>query len=96
MDGIIISVRNQTNILDTTLTQNIKPLLLEFADIFDAAVSNQTALSQLIVSLNVVQGNVTVATNAAEEIGKPLTRITMTSFITVSVNEYNKRRTLFI
>lgn len=84
VDNIISSVRNQTNNLESTLTQKIRPQLVELADIFDQAVSNQTALSQLIVSLNVVQGNVTVATNAAGDIRRPLMRVTMTSFLTVS------------
>lgn len=84
VDTIISSVRNQTNTLETTLTLKIRPQLVELADIFDQAVSNQTALSQLILSLNVVQGNVTVATNAAIDIRRPLMHVTMTAFLTVS------------
>jgi protein tweety len=52
------------------------------ADIFDRPASNQTALSQLILALNVVQGNVTSATNAASDIRRPLMGIHMTNFLT--------------
>lgn len=85
VDNIIISVRNQTNILENTLSQRIRPQLVELADIFDQPASNQTALSLLIISLNSVQGNVTVATNAAGDIRRPLMGITMSSFIEVSI-----------
>lgn len=84
VDNIISSVRNQTNILENTLSQRIRPQLVELADIFDQPASNQTALSLLIISLNVVQGNVTVATNAAGDIRRPLMGITMSSFLAVS------------
>ncbi|XP_037027508.1 protein tweety-like isoform X1 [Bradysia coprophila] len=81
VDNIISSVRNQTNILENTLSQRIRPQLVELADIFDQPASNQTALSLLIISLNAVQGNVTVATNAAGDIRRPLMGITMSSFL---------------
>lgn len=84
VDNIISSVRNQTNTLENTLSQRIRPQLVELADIFDQPASNQTALSLLIISLNSVQGNVTVATNAAGDIRRPLMGITMSSFLTVS------------
>lgn len=83
VDTIISSVRNQTHALENTLTNNIRPQLVELADIFDQPASNQTALSQLIVSLNIVQGNVTIAKNAAGDIRRPLTEVTMTAFLTV-------------
>lgn len=88
MDNIISSVRNQTNILENTLSQRIRPQLVELADIFDQPASNQTALSLLIISLNSVQGNVTVATNAAGDIRRPLMGITMSSFLTVSTSTF--------
>lgn len=84
VDNIVSSVRNHTNILENTLSQKIRPQLVELADIFDQAASNQTALSLLIMALKVVQGNVTIATNAAGDIRRPLMGITMTSFLTVS------------
>lgn len=84
VDNIISSVRNQTNTLENTLSQRIRPQLVELADIFDQPASNQTALSLLIISLNSVQGNVTIATNAAGDIRRPLMGITMSSFLTVS------------
>lgn len=86
VDNIISSVRNQTNTLENTLSQRIRPQLVELADIFDQPASNQTALSLLIISLNSVQGNVTVATNAAGDIRRPLMGITMSSFLTVSTH----------
>lgn len=84
VDNIVSSVRNQTNILENTLSQKIRPQLVELADIFDQPASNQTALSQLLISLNIVQGNVTVATNAAGDIRRPLMGVTMSAFLNVS------------
>lgn len=74
----------QTNTLEFTLTQKIRPQLVELADIFDHPASNQTALSQLFISLNTVQGNVTLATNAASDIRRPLMGISMQGFLNVS------------
>lgn len=84
VDTIVSGVRNQTTILESTLSQKIRPQLSELADIFDNPISNQTALSQLLVSLSIVQGNVTVATNAAGDIRRPLMGVTMTVFLGVS------------
>lgn len=92
VDNIISSVRNQTHILENTLSQRIRPQLVELADIFDQPASNQTALSLLIISLNSVQGNVTVATNAAGDIRRPLMGITMSSFLAVSVTSLPKSK----
>ena len=83
MDNIISSVRNSTQILESTLANKIRPQLVELADIFDQPASNQTALSQLILSLNIVQGNVTTAKNAATDIRRPLMQVTITSFLSV-------------
>lgn len=83
VDNIISSVRNQTLILEHTLGQKILPQITELEDIFDQPASNQTALSQLILSLNVVKGNVTVAKDEAFDIRKPLMRVTMTSILSV-------------
>lgn len=83
VDNIVSSVRNQTNILENTLSQKIRPQLVELADIFDQPASNQTALSLLLTSLKIVQGNVTVATSAAGDIRRPLMGIAMSSFLTV-------------
>lgn len=84
VDSIVSGVRNQTHILETTLSQKIRPQLVELADIFDSPIKNQTALSQLLVSLNVVQGNVTLANNAAGDIRRPLMGVRMTAFLAVS------------
>lgn len=83
VDNIISSVRNQTQILESTLATKIRPQLVQLADIFDQPASNQTALSQLIVSLNIVQGNATIAKNAAADIRRPLMQVTITSFLSV-------------
>lgn len=83
VDNLVTTIRNQTHILENTLTNRIRPQLVELADIFDQPVSNQTALSKLFVSLNIVQGNVTLATNAASDIRRPLMGISMTHFLTV-------------
>lgn len=84
VDNIISSVRNQTHILESTLANKIRPQLVELADIFDQPASNQTALSQLILSLNIVQGNVTTAKNAAADIRRPLMQVTISTFLSVS------------
>lgn len=57
---------------------------MELADAFDKPVNNQSALSTLFISLNVVQGNVTLATNAAGDIRRPLMGLSMTEFLSVS------------
>lgn len=79
------SVRNQTNALEHTLTQKIRPQLTELADIFDEPVSNQTALSMLISSLDMVQKNITIATNAAGDIRRPLMGISLNHILNVSI-----------
>lgn len=84
VDNIISSVRNQTQILESTLANKIRPQLVELADIFDQPASNQTALSQLILSLNIVQGNVSNAKNAAADIRRPLMQVTISSILSVS------------
>lgn len=84
VDTLVTTVRNQTLILENTLKNRIRPQLVELADIFDQPVTNSTALSILFVSLNIVQGNVTLATNAASDIRRPLTSVTMTKFLSVS------------
>lgn len=85
VDNIISMVRNQTHKLESTLSNNIQPQLAELRDIFDGPASNQTALSQLILSLTNVQENVTAATNAAGDIRRPLMQVTMTSFLAVNI-----------
>lgn len=88
VDNIISSVRNSTQILESTLANKIRPQLVELADIFDQPASNQTALSQLILSLNIVQGNVSTAKNAATDIRRPLMQVTITSFLSVRLSFY--------
>lgn len=83
VDNLVSSVRNQTNALEHTLTQKIRPQLTELADIFDEPVSNQTALSMLINSLDMVQKNITIATNAAGDIRRPLMGISLNHILNV-------------
>lgn len=85
VDNIISMVRNHTHRLENTLAYNIQPQLAELRDIFDGPASNQTALSQLILSLTNVQDNVTQATNAASDIRRPLVEVTMTSILAVII-----------
>lgn len=84
VDNLVSSVRNQTNALEHTLTQKIRPQLTELGDIFDEPVSNQTALSMLINSLEMVQKNITIATNAAGDIRRPLMGISLNHILNVS------------
>lgn len=63
----------------------IRPQLIELEDIFDSPTLNQTALKMLILSLNAVQGNVTIANNAAGDIRRPLMGINMAAFLNVSL-----------
>lgn len=84
VDNIVSGVREQTTALENTLTQKIRPQLVELADIFDQPASNQTALSQLLVALNLVQSNVTMAMNMAGDIRRPLMGVTLTRFLAVS------------
>lgn len=83
VDNLVSSVRNQTNALEHTLTQKIRPQLSELADIFDDPVSNQTALSILINALDMVQKNITIATNAAGDIRRPMMGISMNHVLNV-------------
>lgn len=87
VDTIVSGIRNQTNQLESTLSQKIRPQLIELSDITDLPTSNQTALSQLLTALDIVQGNVTVATNAAGDIRRPLMGVTMGGFLAVSLKD---------
>lgn len=84
------SVRNQTNALEHTLTQKIRPQLTELDDIFDEPVSNQTALAMLIGSLEMVKKNITIATNAAGDIRRPLMGISLNHILNVSSVDISK------
>lgn len=71
-----------------TLSTKIRPQLIELEDIFDHPTLNQTALKMLILALNAVQGNVTIANNAAGDIRRPLMGINMAHFLNVSGTLY--------
>lgn len=78
----------QTDGLEMTLSQRIRPQLIELEDIFDKPTLNQTALKILILSLNAVQGNVTIANNAAGDIRRPLLGINMAGFLNVRILDH--------
>lgn len=84
VDGVVSSVRNQTFILENTLTMKIQQQLTELEDIFDQKTNNQTALAQLQQALLTAKGNITIAKNAANDIRRPLVGLTITDFLTVS------------
>lgn len=86
VDNLVSSVRNQTNALEHTLTAKIKVQLTELEDIFDFPASNQTALSLLIHSLEIVKGNITIASTAVGDIRRPIQGISMGGFLTVKLN----------
>lgn len=67
-----------------TLSTKIRPQLIELEDIFDQPTLNQTALKMLILALNAVQGNVSIANNAAGDIRRPLMGIHMAGVLNVS------------
>ncbi|XP_039447128.1 protein tweety isoform X1 [Culex pipiens pallens] len=81
VDNVVSSVRNQTYILENTLTMKIQQQLTELEDIFDSKTNNQTALSQLQQALAVTKGNVTIAKNAANDIRRPLSGLVITDFL---------------
>uniref|UniRef100_A0A182M8X3 Protein tweety homolog n=1 Tax=Anopheles culicifacies TaxID=139723 RepID=A0A182M8X3_9DIPT len=82
VDGVVSSVRNQTFILENTLTMKIQQQLTELEDIFDQKTNNQTALTQLQQALLTAKGNITIAKNAANDIRRPLVGLTLTDFLT--------------
>uniref|UniRef100_A0A182VG33 Protein tweety homolog n=1 Tax=Anopheles merus TaxID=30066 RepID=A0A182VG33_ANOME len=82
VDGVVSSVRNQTFILENTLTMKIQQQLTELEDIFDQKTNNQTALAQLQQALLTAKGNITIAKNAANDIRRPLVGLTITDFLT--------------
>ncbi|XP_058127478.1 protein tweety-like [Anopheles ziemanni] len=81
VDGVVSSVRNQTFILENTLTMKIQQQLTELEDIFDQKTNNQTALNQLQQALLTAKGNITIAKNAANDIRRPLVGLTITDFL---------------
>lgn len=91
VDNVVSSVRNQTYILENTLTMKIQQQLTELEDIFDSKTNNQTALSQLQQALAVTKGNVTIAKNAANDIRRPLSGLVITDFLAVSRKMYTEK-----
>lgn len=85
VDTAVSSVRNQTFILENTLTMKIQQQLIELEDIFDGKTNNQTALLQLQAALAYTKGNVTNAKNAANDIRRPLVGLTITDFLSVEI-----------
>lgn len=84
IQNIILSVRNHTKSVENTVTNQIQPRLIELANIVDVPTSNQTVVSQLIASLQLVLGNVSYVANAAADIHEPFTQIEMTTLLRVN------------
>lgn len=85
VDNITSSVRNQTENLESILANRIQPQLVELADqILDHSASNQTDVSQLILSLRMVALNVSDAKNLVYHIREPWMQVTITSILSVT------------
>ncbi|XP_067005957.1 protein tweety [Anabrus simplex] len=83
IDDIITSVKNQTNAIETTLQQQVDPMLTDLGDVFDKPVANQTARGLLLIALQNVKGNMSTALDNTKEISKPLQDVSVRSVIAV-------------
>ncbi|XP_025158605.1 protein tweety isoform X3 [Harpegnathos saltator] len=81
VDGILMGVRNQTDTIEATLKKKMQPQLTALGDEFDAPVSNKTMLGLLLVALNGMKQNTSIAVNRSFEIRKPLSGISLASAI---------------
>lgn len=82
VDNIVASVRNHTDNLERILQTKVQKELGDLRDSFGMPVANQTAISQLITALDIVESNVSITINAVDGIRHPLNRISMASFLT--------------
>ncbi|XP_015116545.1 protein tweety [Diachasma alloeum] len=78
VDASVISVKNQTDTIETILKKKIDPGLTSLRDDFDAPVSNKTAVSYLLKVWGYMAQNTTIAINRTYEIRKPLSGISIT------------------
>ncbi|XP_011164411.1 protein tweety isoform X2 [Solenopsis invicta] len=81
VDGILMGVRNQTDTIEATLKKKVQPQLTALGDEFDAPVSNKTMLGWLLVALNGMKQNTSIAVNRSFEIRKPLSGISLAGAI---------------
>ncbi|XP_011881007.1 PREDICTED: protein tweety isoform X2 [Vollenhovia emeryi] len=81
VDGILTGVRNQTDTIEATLRKKVQPQLTALGDEFDAPVSNKTMLGWLLVALNGMKQNTSIAVNRSFEIRKPLSGISLAGAI---------------
>ncbi|XP_067211871.1 protein tweety isoform X1 [Linepithema humile] len=81
VDGILMGVRNQTDTIEVTLKKKVQPQLTALGDEFDAPVSNKTVLGWLLVALNGMKQNTSIAVNRSFEIRKPLSGISLAGAI---------------
>lgn len=83
IDNIISSVRSQTQNFEYSLVNQIRPQLVELANIFDRPDSNGTDTSNLLKLLRMVEGNISFAESAVADIRKPLMQVTIAPFLSV-------------
>ncbi|KAI5723737.1 hypothetical protein M8J76_010259 [Diaphorina citri] len=79
IDENIVSARNQTLTIETTLQIKVKQLMTELNDVFSEPVRNQTIRKSLLTSLANMQGNTTSAVKACQEIQTPLHMLNFTN-----------------
>ena len=71
----------QTDTIEATLKKKVQPQLTALGDDFDAPVSNKTMLGLLLVALNSMTQNTSIAVNRSFEIRKPLSGISLAGAI---------------
>jgi len=64
-----------------TLKKKVEPQLTALGDAFDAPVSNKTMLGWLLVALNSMKDNTSIAANRSFDIRKPLNGISLAGTI---------------
>lgn len=71
----------QTDTIEATLKKKMQPQLTALGDEFDAPVSNKTMLGLLLIALNGMKQNTSIAVNRSFEIRKPLSGISLAGAI---------------
>lgn len=77
----IIYIFPQTDTIEATLKKKVQPQLTGLGDDFDAPTSNKTMLGVLLVALNSMKQNTSIAVNRSFEIRKPLSGISLAGAI---------------
>lgn len=73
----------QTDTIEATLQEKVQRQLTALGDEFDAPVSNKTMLGLLLVALNSMKQNTSIAVNRSFEIRKPLSGISLAGAISM-------------